>query len=196
MRKKTIFVLFMSLILILVNFTACNNLENTTNSASQLILNIITGNDISGTAGSTTIFSDVLTTSGGIFNDSAEATLTATLLDPGAVGSTFYQAIVVERIYVEFSRIDGNNEQGKNIPYSFSQNVNVTIGIGEAITFPFILVQHTAKMEPPLIDLRYIAEVYKMEAKITFYGKDIAGKQVNPVTGLVSVWFANFADTN
>ena len=59
--KKTTFLLFLGLILLLVNVPGCNKLENTTTSASQLVLDLITGNDIAGESGSTTIFSDVRT---------------------------------------------------------------------------------------------------------------------------------------
>ena len=192
--KKTTFLLIVGLILLLVNVPGCNKLENTTTSASQLILDIITGNDITGSSGSTTIFSDVLTSSGSIYNDNADATMSAVLLDPYADDSTFYQSIRIYRIFVEYSRPGGLDEQGKDIPYSFSQDVSITIKIGETVVFPFVLVQHTAKMEPPLVDLVYATDVYKMEARVTFYGEDIGGNQVNPVTGTVSVWFANFAD--
>ena len=192
--KKTTFLLFLGLILLLVNVPGCNKLENTTTSASQLVLDLITGNDIAGESGSTTIFSDVRTSSGGIFNDNAEATISAVLLDPYGEDSTFYQSIRIYRIFVEYSRPGGLDEQGKDIPYSFSQDVSATIEIGGSLVFPFVLVQHTAKMEPPLIDLVYATDVYKMEARVTFYGEDMAGNQVNPVSGTVSVWFANFAD--
>lgn len=194
--RKTTLLLIIGLIFAVLMFTGCNKLENQTTSASKLILDMITGNDIEGNAGSNTIFSDVITTSGGIFNDNADATMRAVLLDPGAVESTFYQTIIVDRIFVEFSRSDGKNEQGKDIPYSFFQDVNVSIDIDEQVIFPFVLVQHTAKMESPLKELRYSSEVYKFEAKVTFYGKDVAGRRVEEISGSVSVWFANFADEN
>lgn len=194
--KKTTFLLFVGLILLLVSVPGCNRLENTTTSASQLILDLITGNDIAGEEGSTTIFSDVLTSSGGIFNDNAEATVRAVLLDPLSEDASFYQTIRIKRIFVEYSRPGGLDEQGRDIPYSFSQDVSITVDINAAVVFSFVLVQHTAKMEPPLVDLKYGQDVYKMEAKITLYGEDMAGNQVNPVSGSVSVWFANFADEN
>jgi hypothetical protein len=191
--KKIRFLFFIGFILMLVNFSACNKLENATTSASKLMVDLITGTDLTGSTGSTTIFSDVVI-KGGIFNDSAEATVRAVLLDPGAVVGTLYQTIIIDRIQIEYSRSDGLSEQGKDVPYAFSQDVNVSIDIGSVVSFFFVLVQHTAKLEPPLLDLRYALEVLKMEAKITFYGKDVGGRRIAPVTGSVSVWFADFAD--
>lgn len=194
--KKTTFLLYVILTLIMIGVTACSKVENVTTSGSKLILDLITGNDVTGSPGSTTIFSDVVTTSGGIYNDNGTATMRAVLLDPTQVGGSFYQSIVIDRIYVEFSRADGLDEPGKDIPYSFSQDVSVTIDIGYTQIFSFVLVPHTAKVEPPLVDLRYSNEVLKFEAKVTFFGKDIGGHRVEPVRGSVSVWCGNFADTN
>ena len=95
---------------------------------------------------------------------------------------------------VEFSRYDGKSVQGRDIPYSFTQNVNVNIGIGSFVGVSFVLVQQTAKWESPLVDLVYSPEILKMEATITIYGQDVAGKRLAPVSGTVSVWFSDFAD--
>lgn len=197
MRKK-ILLLVILITTILIILPGCNYLENKTTSGSRLVLQMITGTDLQGNTGSNTIFSDVITTSGTIFNDNASAEMTAALLDPFMLPSdaTEYQTVVVDRIKIEYSRTDGLNEEGKDIPYSFTQDVHVAIRIGEVITFPFVLVSHTAKMEPPLVDLRYSNEVYRMEATITFYGEDLGGHRVVPVVGGISVWFANFGDND
>jgi hypothetical protein len=197
MRKKILwFVIVLTTILIIL--PGCNYLENKTTSGSRLVLKMITGTDLNGNTGSNTIFSDVITTSGTIFNDNATAQMTAALLDPLILPSdaTEYQTVVIDRIKIEYSRTDGLSEPGKDIPYSFTQDVHVAIRIGETVTFPFVLVSHTAKMEPPLVDLRYSNEVYRMEARITFYGEDLGGHRVVPVVGSISVWFANFGDND
>jgi len=191
--KKLTFIFFIGFVLMLVNFTACNKLDNDTTSASVLLVDLITGDDLQGNSGSTTIFSDVVE-GGGVFNDSATATVRAMLLDPGAEVGTFYQTIIIDRIHIEYSRSDGLDEQGKDVPYAFSQDVHVSVDIGALASFSFVLVQHTAKLETPLIDLRYALDVWKMEAKVTFYGRDVGSRRIAPVTGSVSVWFADFAD--
>jgi hypothetical protein len=187
------------LTVILLNFPACNKLENLTNSSSALVVVLITGTDLDGNAGSTTIFSDVLTTSGSLFNDTATATLTAVLIDPTQTAGTFYQDIIVDQVDVEYSRTDMQDaQQGVDVPFSFSQKVYARVAIGESLDLPFVLVQHVAKMESPLVELIniYQEKVLKMEARCTFHGKDVAGNRIAPVVGHVSVWFSNFADTN
>ena len=198
MRMKWI-LMAIFLTVILFNFPACNKLENLSESGSALIVTFITGLDLEGNAGSTTIFSDVITTSGSIFNDTATATLTTVLLDPYQTTSTFYQDIIVDQVDVEYSRSDiPNAQQGVDVPFSFSQNVYARVAVGETLEMPFVLVQHVAKLESPLVELINLGQekVLKMEAKCTFHGKDVAGHRVAPVVGHVSVWFSNFADSN
>jgi hypothetical protein len=198
MRMKWI-LMAIFLTVILFNFPACNKLENLSESGSALIVTFITGLDLEGNAGSTTIFSDVITTSGGIVNDPATATLTTVLLDPYQTTSTFYQDIIVDQVDVEYSRSDiPNAQQGVDVPFSFSQNVYARVAVGETLEMPFVLVQHVAKLESPLVELINLGQekVLKMEAKCTFHGKDVAGHRVAPVVGHVSVWFSNFADSN
>jgi hypothetical protein len=197
MRMKWILIIFLTVILI--NFPACNKIENLSESGSVLVVLLISGNDLEGNAGSTTIFSDVVTTSGSIFNDTATADLTAALLDPTQTTGTFYQDIIVDQIDVEYSRSDiPDAQQGVDVPFSFSQKVYARVLIGETLELPFILVQHTAKMESPLVELINISQekVLKMEVRCTFHGKDGGGYRIAPIEGSVSVWFANFADTN
>lgn len=198
MRIKSI-LLAIFLTVILLNFPACNKLENFTGSASMLIVSRITGTDLEGNVDSTTIFADVLTTSGSIFNDSATALLTVELLDPLQESSTFYQDIIVDQINVEYTRSDiPDAQQGVDVPFSFSQGVYARVAVGESIELPFVLVQHVAKLESPLVELRNVGQekILKMEARCTFYGKDVAGNRIAPVVGRVSVWFGDFADTN
>ncbi len=195
MRKK-IFLSIIALMLMIINFPGCSPVENATTSGSKLVLEYITGTDLDGNVGSTTIFSDVVTTSGSIVNDEGTAQVKAVLLDPEAVAGTHYQAITIDRVQIKYYRVDGLSEEGRDVPYGFSQDVNVIANIEESVEFGFVLVQHTAKMEPPLSDLRWSNEILKMEAEITFYGKDGAGRRVQEVTGRISVWFGNFADNN
>ena len=60
----------------------------------------------------------------------------------------------------------------------------------------FTIVRHSAKLEPPLRDLKEWGEekILQLIAKITVYGTDGAGKAVEPAVGYVTVWCANFAD--
>lgn len=198
MRIKLILIAIV-LTVILLNFPACNQLENLTESASALIVTTITGKDLEGNMDSTTIFSDVITSNGSIFNDNATATLTAVLLDPEAESSTFYQDIIVDLIDVAYYRSDiPDAQQGVDVPFAFSQAVYARVVIGETVELPFVLVQHVAKSESPLVELISGGQekVLKMEVRCTFHGKDVAGNRIAPVVGRVSVWFSDFADTD
>ncbi len=195
MGIKNILVIFTFALLLVLS--GCNTVENKTISGSRLVVLSVTGKDLDGTEGSTTIFSDVLT-QGGIFNDNGVAELTAQLLDPAKTPaeSTYYNDIVVDQVDVEYSRADGQNVPGQDVPYSFSQKVYAIVEIADTTELPFVLIPHTAKIEPPLIHLvRSGAEkILKLEAKVTFHGKDLGDNRVEPVVGYVSVWCANFAD--
>jgi len=198
MRIKSI-LMAVFLTVILLDFPACNKLENLSESGSALIVTLITGTDLQGNPGSNTIFSDVITSTGSIINDTAAATLTTVLLDPTQTTGTFYQDIIVDQVDVEYTRSDIPGAQpGVDVPFGFTQKVYVRVAVGDIIEMPFVLVQHVAKLESPLVELINLGQevVLKMEAKCTFYGKDVGGHRVATVVGHVSVWFANFADTN
>lgn len=197
--KSKLLVIIGILVFVVGFIGGCNAIENLSNSSSRLILELLTGPDLEGTPGSTTVFSDVITSTGSIFNDNASVTLRAELLNPDeTVTSTYYQDIIIDQIDVSYSRTDGLNIEGSDVPYSFSQKVNYLVTIGNIITMDFVVVQHNAKTESPLVELVNLGQehILKMEAKCTFYGKDVGGNRVAPVTGSISIWFANFADTD
>lgn len=181
--------------LIIFSFGSCNQLENNTNSSSFLIVELITGTDLQGNEDSTTIFSDVIR-KGSVFNDAAKATMRAQTIDPNNIKPSYYQDVVVDQIDISYSRTDGLSVEGKDVPFGFSQKVNALMKIGEKTEFGFVIIQHVAKMESPLVELLNLGEeqVLKLEAKITFHSKDLAGNRLAPVTGSVSIWCADFAD--
>lgn len=191
--KKVSLVIVM--IVLVLHFSGCNKIENFGNSGSMLILNSIMGTDLTQNA-STISFSDVLT-NGSVFDDKGTIQVQGALLNPDqTTTSTAYQDIMVDQIDIEYSRADGLNVQGKDVPYSFSQKVAVKVILGKTADITFDLVQHNAKTEPPLVGLIDLgqAHVLKLEAKVTIYGVDVAGYRVKPIVGYISVWCANFAD--
>lgn len=181
-------------------FPSCNKLENETTSGTVLYLNSITGNDLEGNEGSTTIFVDVLHENDDgsftIYNDNAVAELAAVLIDPKAVDSSYYQNVIVDQIDIEYTRTDGLDTEGKDVIYSFSQKVSFIVEVGGTSQIPFVLVQHVSKLESPLVELVQLGQekVLKLEAKVTIHGEDVGGHRVAPVTGSVSVWISNFGN--
>jgi len=174
----------------------CNQIENLSNSGSQLLVDLIVGKDLEGNLDSTVIFSDVITTSGTVFNDNGTVTLTAKMLNPMAETPTHYHDIIIEQIDVEYSRADGLSVQGVDIPFHFSQKVSARIPIDKTVDVAFVVVQHNAKSEMPLVGLKNMGQehILKLEAKITIHGKDASGTRIEPAVGYISIWCANFGD--
>jgi hypothetical protein len=188
--------LFITLLtVLLIGLTSCNKLENLSNSGSKLVLWSLNGVDSSGESVST-LLSDVLLL-GSVFNDNGVATVTASLLDPTQTESTFYQNVIIDQIDIQYSRSDGLNIEGIDVPYGFSQKVHFQVEVGaSASELSFIIVQHNAKLESPLVELVNLGQehILKLEAAVTFHSKDMAGNRLEPVVGYLSIWCSNFAD--
>jgi len=179
--------------------TGCNKLEENTTAASYLLVTSITGTDLEGQDGSTTIFSDVISESGAVYNDTAVAVLEGHVFDPFDGNITTYKDIIVHRVDIEYTRTDDLNTEGVDVPYGFSQAVNVLVPVeGGSVELGFVIISHNAKLESPLVGLTNIGgeKSLKLEAHCTFYGRTVSGHEIAPVTHTVSVWCANFADNN
>jgi hypothetical protein len=189
---------------------SCGDVVRTGRSPMILIIDSITG-----ASGATPgqlgvpLLSDVVTmvkqTVGGveqqvptIYNDVGKATMRMVLKDQGAPAvtatPTLVNAITVTRYRVEFIRADGRNTQGVDVPYAFDGGTTATI-LNGASDVPFELVRSLAKEEAPLRALRFGggANFIATIAKVTFYGKDLGGNDVE-ASGNISVNFADFAD--
>lgn len=185
------------LIIAALFLASCVAKENDSTSGSFLIIDSLTGNDLAGAAGSTTAFCDVIT-EGTIVNDNAVAEVNAQIYNPLADADiSYYNNVVVDQIDVEFKRTDGRNVEGVDVPYRFTQPMNMLVVIDTPLEIPFVLIRHVAKLEAPLLALREVPSqtfVLQLVAKVTLHGKDLGGHRVAPVSGYLSVWCANFAD--
>jgi hypothetical protein len=190
--KLKVFVLIIAALVMI----SCNALENDSTSGSMLEIVSLTGNDLDGTPGSTTVFSDVVT-NGSIFNDNGVASLAARPLDPTLATTSAYMDVLVDQIDIVFKRTDGRNVEGVDVPYSFTHPVSFLVPIRSSANIPFVLIRHVAKMESPLVDLRdplNPEQVIQIIAWITIHSKDTAGHRLADVTGYITVWCADFAD--
>lgn len=198
MKHKLLSFVIIGLLTIVIFLTpGCNKVENDTNSAAKLIVETITGRDLDGNEGSSVIYSDVITTSGNVFNDTAVAQLRIEPLNPLQTPTTFYQDAVIDQVDITYSRSDGLTGEGINVPYSFSQQIYARVTIGMITEVNFVIITHNAKAESPLVELISLGQehILKLEARITFHSKDLAGNRLQPVVGGVSIWCGNFADT-
>ncbi len=131
-----------------------------------------------------------------IFGDSGTAVLRAPLKDLGATAAlapTSNNEVTINRIRVEYTRADGRNTQGVDVPYAFDGAVTGTITANGTLTLGFELVRNVAKQESPLAQLRTSSNFITSIAKVTFYGVDRVGNAIS-VTGQISIEFGNFGD--
>ncbi len=150
-----------------------------------------------------TLFSDVLTMVEQddvkvptVFADNGRVTFTLGLKDPGAPGSPTVPSpnnfITVTRYRVRYTRADGRNTPGVDVPYPFDGAMTFTVGTGEA-SGTFEIVRHIAKQEPPLSGLVNNAVIIATIAEVTFYGRDQTGREVSAAATIL-VQFGNFGD--
>ena len=107
---------------------------------------------------------------------------------------TDLNSVTITRYRVEFSRADGHNVQGVDVPYAFDSAVTFTVPAGgDSAGMGFELVRHVSKQEAPLLALKTSHNIISTIAKVTFYGTDQAGNVVNAVAS-IGIAFGNFAD--
>ncbi len=196
MKKIKIILLFVVLgSMILFYFNSCNAIENKTRSGSTLILDNLL--DSEGTK--TVIDSDVCilnkeTSSCSVQEDLATAEVRNVPLNPDA-DSSYYGDVIIKRYRVSFTRHDGKNKEGVDVPYTFVEDINVSVKVNTATKFSFVIVPVRAKLEPPLIRLvgGGNEDVIQTTAHVTFYAEDMAGHQME-IEGNIDVYFADWAD--
>jgi hypothetical protein len=192
MKKVFGIAIILSAFLVLVS---CNPVDNDSRSASLLLIDNILGVDAEGT-NANFLQSDVLLTNGSVRADTITATIRAETLDPDPLlGSSQYNDIVLTRYLVSFTRTDGRNVPGQDVPYPFEGSMSTVIKTGSTASVSLVLVREVAKLEPPLIglvDLR-AETVLTCTAKIDFYGHDMVNRTIK-ATGYLTVYFANYAD--
>ena len=174
---------------------SCNPIEDDSRSASMLLVDNVLGTDAEGKSGNF-LQSDVVLTSGSIKADSATATLRAETLDPDPLlGTSPYNDLVVTRYLVSYTRTDGRNSPGIDVPYPFEGSMSTVVKAGSTASVSFVIVREVAKMEPPLIRLVDIGaeQVLTCTAKVEFYGHDVTNRTVK-ATGYLTIYFANYAD--
>ncbi len=180
---------------------SCNPLEDDSASSSMLLILGITGTTFDGDdvsfQQSDVVQIDPDTGAPGVKADTATVTLQAKLLNPEPLipQASQYTSIVVTRYIVSYSRSDGQNTPGVDVPYSFEGSLSTLIEIDATADIPFVIVREVAKLEPPLFDLRGGGDevVIQVTATIDFYGHDLVNNAVK-ATGYLSIFFADYVD--
>ncbi len=197
--KKTTHIIKLTVIFsVVILLYACNPIENDTRSASLLYVEEITGTDLEDNEVNF-VLSDVAVESGddgqvSVEADLASATLGVKTIDPEPIyGTSQYNNVILTRYVVSYTRSDGHNTEGVDVPYSFEGSLSSEIAVGSTQTFSIVIVRAVAKLESPLIDLRDASGdvVLTVTAKVDFYGHDLADKAVT-TTGYITIYFANY----
>ena len=160
---------------------------------------------------SAVLYSDVVTLvkSGGsntekvptIYPDLGQVTFQLSMKDVGQQGNPTgpepNNAVTLNRFHVEYHRTDGRNTPGVDVPYGFDGAMTFTVAGNDASSGAFEIVRIQAKEEAPLIQLAGAGGAIAINtiADVTFYGKDVAGNDVQ-ANGSISVNFADWADPN
>lgn len=172
------------------------------------IMNLEAASGAQAGAFSGTLDSDVITivnrTVGGqqlaiptVFNDVGRVTLRLVLKDQGTPGATAVPTpvnqVTINRYRVAYTRSDGRNTPGVDVPFAFDSATTFTLPADGAATQTFEIVRHTAKEEAPLLALASSSVIISTIAQVTFYGQDLAGNAIS-VSGNIGILFGNFGD--
>jgi hypothetical protein len=186
---------------------SCGDVVRQSRSSSVLVVNSLLGASGGGHAANTftgTLLSDVqvLVTSPApcapaspcptVFDDSGQAQFTLMMKDP-TLTPTAVNQITLTRYTVTYTRTDGRNTPGVDVPFPFDGALTITVPAAGSATAAFELVRHTAKEEAPLVDLIVNQQIITTIATVTFYGTDQAGNAVS-ATGSLTIEFGNFGD--
>jgi len=177
---------------------SCNPIEDDSRSDSILLVVRITGTDVEDNEvdflQSDVIVIDPDTGNGTVAADAAKVTFAAESLDPEPMlGSSHYFDIFVTHYVVTYSRSDGKNQEGVDIPYAFDGSLSARVQLDGQTEASIVVVRAVSKLEPPLINLtagRGEGEL-KATARIDFYGHDTLGNKVK-ATGYLTIFFANY----
>ena len=200
MKKLTIAIKLLAVIPLAFALVACNPIENDTTSASLLIVNSLMGEDMEGNLAnyleSDVLFEDTNEGITTIYADPAVASLSVRLLDPASLtGPSHLNSVTIERYQVSYSRSDGRNTEGVDVPYAHEGVLSVTIPVDNTSDVSFTVVRAAAKAESPLVDLHQGRDlgVLTCLAKVVFFGKDITGRAIQ-ATGYLTIHFANYSN--
>jgi hypothetical protein len=174
----------------LLALSSCSDAVRTGQSPSYLILQNLAG----GAQNSGVVQSDVISDTGSVVQDAGSATIQVALKDPQGPAPTPVNSITLTQYHVQYSRSDGHNVQGVDVPFAFDSGVTQTISAGGTASVPFTLVRLQAKLEAPLQALAHKGGqiVISTIATVTFYGQDQNGRAVS-VSGNIEVDFADWA---
>lgn len=200
MRRMTTWLKILGLAALALLAWACNPVEDDSKSPSMIVVESVRGTDATGNEAdylqSDVIKVDATTQATSIYADAAVASLRAATLDPKPVaGVSQWSDITLTRYVVSYTRTDGKNSPGVDVPYPFEGAMSILLKTSVSTDVSFVVVREVAKTEPPLVSLRgsNAERVIYCKAQIDFYGQDMTGKKIK-ATGYLNISFTDFAD--
>lgn len=178
---------------------SCTSAVTDSKSNSLLVIDQLAGVRGGDEEEETTLQSDVVSDGGGVFEDAGVVTFRLLLKDPGSPTvpnvATTNNFITVNRYRVEYTRADGQNRPGIDVPYAWDGAFTVTVRAEGTTEASFVLVRIQAKREAPLTSLWQCGGSCAITtiAKVTFFGHDQTGRAVS-ASGNIQIDFANWAD--
>ena len=137
------------------------------------------------------IFSDVvnndLTTSDDFFNLS----VTSVSKNPGGLPSPLY-TVVFEGVQLQYSRPDGRNEPGVDVPFPLRYALGGTVAPNGKTDINLLVVSKEMKLQPPLRNL-WFGEGQRIFATVTatIFGHDRVENQVQATASAVVIFGDN-----
>jgi hypothetical protein len=198
----------LGLAVLLAATSSCGDVVRQGRSPSVLVVNTLQGAPTGGHGANTfsgTLFSDVevlLTTPDPckitspchtVFADLGQATLSLAPKDV-TLTPTSNNQVTISRYTVTYSRSDGRNTPGVDVPQPFQGAMTMTLPPGGTSTVSFELVRHVAKEESPLVQLIVNPNIITTIATVTFYGQDLVGNAIT-ATATMLIEFGNFGDS-
>jgi hypothetical protein len=161
-----------------------------TNGAADVVLLMTTINN------GVPLQSDVQISAGTVCADFVPLRLENHFINPAITVTGFRHDFTVFRYTVSYTRADGLNQQGVDVPFAISGDLAKEITEETAANLNLEVVRAQAKLEPPLSNLRNLggAAVVTVFANITLYARTTTGSLLNPVSGTLQIDFADFAD--
>lgn len=161
-----------------------------TSSEGDVIFRIVSIND------GDVLESDVITDEG-IFADSVDVLVANRPRNPLTTVPQVAMAVFIERYEVSYTRSDGRNTAGVDVPFAISGPLTTTVDVASAgnnVTVPIEVVRLAAKLEPPLRNLRDFGgqDIITVIAQVTLHGRTTAGHAVTD-TARVQITFSDFA---
>lgn len=199
MRIKKLFLPVVLIVGMGMLFQGCNKIVGESTSGTKLIVSKVTGINWENKE-SSILYSDVIVETEGkpatVQDDLAKIYLIATPYSPDVENTSLYYDVIIDRYHVKYVRDDGRNVEGVDVPRAFWGSVSARIvADGNEHDITLIVVRANAKIERPLVELRYGGDGKEIEctAEIELYGEDLGGHSVYVKANLPIV-FANFAN--